>query len=43
MAFQFAGASTAGFGSNIGGTSNTQTQTGPDLEEVQTEVSGTLN
>lgn len=38
MAFQFAGAGTSGFGSNAGGTSNAQTQTGPDLEEVQTEV-----
>lgn len=38
MAFQFASAGTSGFGSNAGGTSNAQTQTGPDLEEVQTEV-----
>ena len=26
------------FGSNTGGGSNAQTQTGPDLEEIQTEV-----
>lgn len=38
MAFQLASAGTSGFGSNAGGTSNAQTQTGPDLKEIQTEV-----
>jgi len=38
MAFQFASAGTSDFGGNAGGTSNAQTQTGPDLEEIQTEV-----
>jgi len=38
MAFQVASAGTSGFGKNAGGTSNAQTQTGPDLEEIQTEV-----
>lgn len=38
MAFQFASAGASCFGSNAGGTSNAQTQTGPDLLEVQTEV-----
>ncbi len=38
MAFQFARAETSDFGSNAAGISSAQTQTGPDLEEVQTEV-----
>lgn len=40
MAFRFgnAGGSSA-FGSGATATNNAQTQTGPDLEEIQTEVS----
>lgn len=40
MAFSFANASgSSAFGSNIIASNNAQTQTGPDLEEIQTEVS----
>ena len=38
MAFAFGNAGPSGFGTT-GASSNAQTQTGPDLEEIQTEVS----
>ena len=37
MAFSFVNAGSSGFGAP-GASSNAQTQTGPDLEEIQTEV-----
>jgi hypothetical protein len=39
MAFSFGNAGAAAFGASIGASNNAQTQTGPDLEEVSTEVS----
>ncbi len=40
MAFSFANASgNSAFGSSVMASSNAETQTGPDLEEIQTEVS----
>jgi len=40
MAFSFANASgNSAFGSSVMASNNVQTQTGPDLEEIQTEVS----
>lgn len=38
MAFRNGSMGPSTFGSNDGGTSNAQTQTGPDLEEIGTEV-----
>lgn len=47
MAFHFGASGPSAFGSSVGGSlafgsnaggSNSQTQTGPDLEEIQTEV-----
>ncbi|MCJ1381616.1 hypothetical protein MMC17_004727 [Xylographa soralifera] len=40
MAFSFGGTGTSGFASALGGSSNAQTQTGPELEEVLTEALG---
>ena len=37
MAFSFANAGSSGFGA-AGASGNSQTQTGPDLEEIHTEV-----
>lgn len=39
MAFSFANASgNSAFGTSVMASNNAQTQTGPDLEEIQTEV-----
>lgn len=38
MAFSLSGSGTSGFGSNAMAANNAQTQMGPDLEEIQTEV-----
>ncbi|MCJ1399270.1 hypothetical protein MMC11_002472 [Xylographa trunciseda] len=40
MAFSFSGVGSSAFGSSLGGLSNAQTQTGPELEEVLTEALG---
>lgn len=41
MSFGRFGASPSPFGGNAGDGNNTQTQMGPELEEIQTEVSYT--
>lgn len=38
MAFRFGSTGPSAFGNNDEGSSNAQTQTGPDLEEIETEV-----
>ena len=38
MAFRMDSAGASGFSSNVSETSNAQTQTGPDLPEVETEA-----
>ena len=38
MAFNFASGGPSSFGGNTGGSSNAQTQTGQDLEEINTDV-----
>lgn len=39
MSFGRAGMSPSPFGGNAAGSNSVQTQTGPDLEEIRTEVS----
>ena len=39
MAFRHVSLGPSGFGGSTGGSSSVQVQTGPDLEEIETEVS----